>query len=203
MADTVYIDISGTYDETKDGSDSGANLAYGLGAIVNWLRGHGAFVGNSIGPGDKMLLKGTAEMAKFVQMDCGKDVSAWSLGDAVRNDTGNGDHWVGVLVEVNDGATDLIIVQLTTGDYDDVNDNLGDGIENTDAADTTSLDAVAFKPWCPEGYDGDTTDGDIKMYGCDAVVALGGRGSRAGRLRCGECRRDSGDLLRKPGCGRK
>jgi len=78
-------------------------------------------------------------------LTCGKDVSGWAVGDRVYNDTGNGDHWQGVVAQLSYGSVNTtILVRLWYGyKLADINDNVADGIQNLDTPDTTTLGAGA------------------------------------------------------------
>jgi len=76
----------------------------------------------------------------YVKLDVGKDVSAWNVGDSVRNNIGSGNDWTGKVYEANYlGDSDVIIISLSTGAYSSI--DIADGIENTAQSDTTTIDS--------------------------------------------------------------
>lgn len=107
--------------------------------------GHGSGIVNCTLAG---LVTDTNDTTYYVLLDCGKDVSAWEVGDSVRNDIGNGDDWTGTIFEISYiDNNELIIVALAVGkDIDDI--NLADGIENTTKVDTTTLDVKTIHQYC-------------------------------------------------------
>lgn len=161
-----YCDLGASF-VNRSGADSTDNVLTGPGGFQAKLLGTGLAT-PALAAGDILYLKGTADLSKFVTMTCGKDVTGWDLGDSVRNDTGDGDHWTGKVCQLNVGATTRIRVQLDTGDYAAANGNKGDGIENTTKSDTTTLTTVANDGLDCGTASGTAANGYIKIIGCDS-----------------------------------
>jgi len=113
------------------------------------------------------LRTGVNETKVYAKLTTGKDISAWAEGDVVRNDTGAGDDWTGTVFDLYTGdrmTNAQVIVQLTTGTYDDI--VIAAGIENTTQSDTTTLSAKAeyrYTAICFEGGGGNATVTNCRM----------------------------------------
>lgn len=132
-----YCDLDVPIFVDTNGEDH--NNAYtGAAGLQAAIRGTGA--ATALAAGDTLYVKGSGAcgLDRLVWLDCGKDVSGWSVGDVVR-DNGGGSTWTGWIAETSYGANnDQILVWLLGLNEDDV--VLADGIENVTAADTATLD---------------------------------------------------------------
>ena len=168
---------NGTFADTAgdpDGDGSGA-VYTGPGGYLAAIWGFGN--ATALAAGDTLWLKGTGDVERLVFIECeSTDVSAWAAGDVVRNLTGSGNHWTGVVLMANDdpvggvgGNTFLWIWLDAAYDVTDVSSNLADGIENTTKAENDSalLDAVAEGVQWGDNS-GDLTDGYIKVIGVNS-----------------------------------
>jgi len=81
--------------------------------------------------------------------------TSYAAGDAVRNNTGSGNHWTGTVCEVVDGTH--FLGELLTGDYGTV--TTSEGVENTTRSTTTTCSATS----CPGILD-NTTAGTAGAY---------------------------------------
>ena len=110
---TYYCDVTGDFVSSQTGADHTGNQwqgPYGLQKAID-----------TVTAGNELYIYGTAALTRLVNMTLGKDVSAWSVDDEVRNDTGDGDHWTGVVCEISGTS---VVIELDSGiTYDDVNDN--------------------------------------------------------------------------------
>ena len=136
-----YCDLGeGTFAD-RDGTDSGANVLTGPAGVQAIIRATGNAVAGGAGltAGDTLYYKGIADLTRYVRIICDKDVSALPLGEAVRNDTGDGDDWTGVIVQrdVLGANTDLLVWLASGKDNGDI--NAGDGIEQSDEGDSAGI----------------------------------------------------------------
>ena len=117
---------------------------------------------DTVAAGETIFVTGTANLNKLVTLTVGADkTGTWVVGDAVRNNTGSGNHWTGVLCE---RTSSTMLIELDTGDYGTV--TTSEGIENTTRSDTVTCSAKM----CP-GMVVDTTDGTVylpvNIIGCN------------------------------------
>lgn len=161
---TYYCNASGTYAVAQDGTDNTGS---------EWQGPYGLQKGiDTVTAGNDLHIKGTANLTRLVSMTLGKDVAAagWTAGDAVQNDTGDGDDWTGVLCEVS--TTDVIVELATTDDEDDI--NLADGIENTTQVDTTTISSKSCDGLMIDTQAGSNASGYIRYIGVNSSWAIDG-----------------------------
>ena len=139
MGTTYYCNLGLDFVD-RDGTDSTTNVLTGPGGARAAEVGTGA--ATALAAGDTILYYGEAMLDRWIELTCGKDVSAWTIGATVVDNNG-GAEWHGKLCEVNVGSVNThIYVQLDSGYvYGDV--VIGSGINNTTDADTTTLSAKA------------------------------------------------------------
>ncbi len=164
MAGPFYVSLDGAWAAAQTGLDHAGN---------EWMGPYGfQEAADTAVAGEIVNAENTAAMARLCIVTCGKDVSGWTIGAALRNDTGDGDHWTGVLCEVNAGANTKLLVELAVGKIvTDVSSNLADGIENTTDADTTTLSAVISEPIRWDTNEGTAAAGHIRFVGVTAAWA--------------------------------
>ncbi|KKM07842.1 hypothetical protein LCGC14_1729900, partial [marine sediment metagenome] len=181
MAD-FYVQGDADFVAGRDGTNNGAEVLTGPGGIQIYIRGGGGAAGEfqngGAVAGDRLLgAASTVALSRLVVINMNAtDGSAWEIGDVVRNKTGAGDHWTGKIVQERDNvATGLttdqhVLVQLDSpADFDDVNDNKADGIENTTKAeDDNTIDDVAAPGIRPDTNSGDGVTGHIEVIGVKA-----------------------------------
>jgi len=112
-----YCDLGeGTW---ADNAGTSTGTAYtGPAGLQAAIRGTGNAA--ALTAGDTLYIKGTGDQSRLVWLDVDTDVSSWSLGESVRNDTGDPDEWVGVVAEVGYGGNnDQILVWLNDGFTED------------------------------------------------------------------------------------
>lgn len=166
-----YCDPTQDY-QNKSGADNSGNQLLGVGGLQAAIRGTG--LATALAAGDTLYVKtGTGNLGRLTKIVGGKDISGWSLGDEVRDNTA-GAHWTGVVCQLNVGANTTILVELdSVYTRTDVESNKGDGIENTTAADTTTIASTTCEGLLPDTNSGDTTDGHIKLIGVNSSWATG------------------------------
>jgi len=111
-----YCDLGASWsDNAGTSTDSPYTGPAGLQAAI---RGTGS--ATALGAGDTLYIKGTGDLSRLVWLDVNTDVSSWSLGESVRNDTGDPDEWVGIVAEVGYGGNnDQILIWLNDGFTED------------------------------------------------------------------------------------
>jgi hypothetical protein len=146
---TYYCDPSGNFATADNGTNNTGS---------EWLGPYGlqkAF--DTVAAGNTLLVKGGSggtdcNLKRLVLLTVGTDkTGTWAVGDALRNDSGDGDDWTGILCEIS--AT-TILTETITGDYDDI--AAADGVENTTRTDTVTCSAKE----CP-GIVDDTQNGSL------------------------------------------
>ncbi len=142
-------------DKNGDPDGGGAGTVYqGPGGLQAAIRGTGA--ATALVAGDTLYIHSEfGDLKLLVKLTCGKDVTGWTIGDAVEDNNGGGE-WTGTLCETNVDATNTIILVELIGNIDDSNITLGSGINNTTAVDTTTLGAKAT-----DGIQVDTNSGNV------------------------------------------
>jgi len=125
-----YCDLAGDY---TDVSGLTAAKISGPGGFQALLDGTGnAAGGASPVAGDIIYLKGTALLTRLVKLTIA-DTTSWLITHEVRNATGAGDDWTGVICKIIDG-TNMLVELDAADDEDDI--NIADNVENTTIADT-------------------------------------------------------------------
>ena len=143
-----YCDLDRDY-SNENGIDI-VGCYRGMGGLQAAFRGTGdatALTENGPPAFDHLHVKGAAvnHAERLVWLNCGKDVSHWSLEDELRDNGGGGAEWTGVVCEVSYAAqNDEILVELDAG-YSQDEIDLANGIQNTTIADSTTLSAKASK----------------------------------------------------------
>ena len=148
-----YCDVDADFVAGRDGTDGTTEVLTGPGGLQIAIRGGGGAAGEfkagGLVAGDILYVKGTtglvSRLVKVLIATNGNTPNAWEIGDVVRDNTA-GTHWTGKVVQERDNvATGLsgnqqVLIQLDAPyDYDDINDNFGDGIENTTKAETGTI----------------------------------------------------------------
>lgn len=173
MGTTYYIDPAADFVDRTGLDKVGAELT-GPGGFQAALRGTGA--ATKLAAGDTIVIKaGILAIDRLILMDCnGTDVSAWEVGDVVRNKDGAGDDWTGVVIQERDldatglAADDILLVQLDSS-YTHANIGVADGIENTTKAESADPLASATMPGIL--WDAITGTGPlpIELIGCSSA----------------------------------
>ena len=135
MAGPYYCDLAADFVD-RSGADATTNVLTGPGGCQAAITGAGN--ATALVAGDTLWVKGTATLARFVNLTCGKDVTAWSVGDTVV-DNNTGSEWSGKVCETNYASTATIIRVQLNSSYEQNDITLANGINNTTAADTTTL----------------------------------------------------------------
>ncbi len=137
-----FVDRAGT-------DQVGAELT-GPGGLQALIRGTSAAPVLAIG--DTIVFKaGVMAQNRLILADCnGTDVSAWEVGDVVRDNNGGGE-WTGVVVQERDidatglAADDILLFQLDSSyEHDDI--ILGSGINNVTKVLTSTLTSADGNP---------------------------------------------------------
>lgn len=164
-----YCDLgAGTFVD-RSGVDGTTNVLTGPAGLQAAIRGTGA--ATPLAAGDTIYLKGTADLTRLLWFDCNAvDVTGWQIGDPVENYDAPKD-WSGVIVQLNYGATDRILVWLDEGyTYNSV--TTGDGIKNTAVgADPAYVDPITSRNRVGIEIDtasGTVADGFIKFIGVNS-----------------------------------
>jgi len=171
MGNTYYCDLEADFAD-HDGSNTTDQVLTGPGGLQAAIRGTGS--APTLSAGDTLLCKGSAKLNMLAELVCGVDVGSgglgWAVGDIVQdNDTGN--EWQGKICEVDVGASgDVILVQLDNDSWDGTNIVVGDGhgIYNVTQDEQTTLDSVSLNGITWDGNAGDTTSGNIKLFGVNS-----------------------------------
>jgi hypothetical protein len=173
---TYNVDLAATFVAGRDGTNTTTEVLTGPGGLQIAIRGGGGAAGEfksgGLVAGDILLLRGTAPLNRLVYVQTDTDVSAWSIGDQVRNNTGSGDHWTGYVVQEYDNvpqglsSNDTIIQITSPADYDDINDNQADGIENVTKAETVGINDVLCQGIQLDGNGGTAGGGNVNIVGC-------------------------------------
>ena len=171
---TYYCDLASDYTDAT-GADHTGNEYTGVGGLQAAIRGTGN--ATALAAGDTLYLKSaTGNLGRLVKIVGGKDISAWSLGDEVRDNGGGALLWSGVVCETNVGAVNTTILVETDSAYTraTVEANKASGINNTTAVDTTTIASTAADGiQIDSGNDGDTVSGNIKIIGCASDWSTG------------------------------
>ena len=122
-----YCNLSADTFADRTGLDNSANVLTGPAGLQAAIRGTGS--ATALTAGDTIHLKGSGDLSRLVEIDCGADVSAWSIGDAVSENSGAG-AWTGVVVKTSVGGdSDVVLVWMGSG-YDAADVLLAGGIAN-------------------------------------------------------------------------
>jgi len=120
-----------------DGSFGASGCRYSD-VVTNYADG----IENTTRAADTTTITNDSWRRGHVAVTLAEDKSAtWRVGDVVRNDTGDGNHWTGTLAAWDPADSQTAIVEFTTGRYLAMFDNYGDGIENTTQSDATTITA--------------------------------------------------------------
>jgi hypothetical protein len=169
---TYYLDPAADFVDRAGTDKVGAEYT-GPGGMQAAIRGTGN--ATALAAGDSLVIKaGTMAIDRLVLLDCnGTDVSAWEVGDVVRNKDGAGDDWTGVVIQERDldatglAADDELLVQLDSS-YTHADIDVADGVENTTKAESADpLASKAINPVYLDGTDG-TNATPIQIIGCSA-----------------------------------
>jgi hypothetical protein len=169
---TYYLDPAADFID-RSGADKAGNEYTGPGGMQAAMRGTGS--ATALAADDTLVIKaGTMAIDRLILVDCsGVDVSAWEVGDVVRNQDGAGDDWTGVVIQERDlDATgldddDMLLMQLDSP-YTHADIDINDGIENTTKAESADpLVSATINPVYFDGIDGGSTT-PINIIGCSA-----------------------------------
>ena len=113
---------------------------------------------------DTVYCTGTCVTKRLAKLTVGADKSAtWSVGNEVRNNTGSGDDWTGVITKfLNDGGTYYIYVEVDNG-YGYANIDAADGLENITQNDTATISTAEVDKM---------SVGPYKTIGCNASFVV-------------------------------
>jgi hypothetical protein len=163
MAD-IYVEPNGGLGwnpATQDGTTSGAAWK----GTVGFAK---ALATNAAG--DRILIKGgpiaTPEVLDmqywWVASTTANHAGTWAVGDTVRNQTGAGDDWTGIIYTISDK---IINISLSTGTYAAV--NTADRIENVTRAENDTFTKVNTNRYTVT-VPGSAAAGFIRYIGCDS-----------------------------------
>lgn len=165
QAVTYYCDLDSDYTDAT-GTDKIGNEYTGVGGLQAAIRGTGN--ASAMAAGDTLWVKGDGSLGRLMLIVGGKDISGWGLADEVRDNGGGGVLWSGVVCQVNVGAVNTTILVECDSAYTrtTVEANKASGINNTTAADTTTITSTACNGIVIDtGADGSAAAGHIKIFG--------------------------------------